>query len=119
MATQTIGLVVSVMGLLPQVAGGFLNLTKSPTAEKNIAHIGYSPNLLTPFGLWVILIAALTIIPSTSFLGVILETAWMGGAIAAHVRVRDSYVLQLIIPVLVWIGFGLRHQTEMHHLLGF
>jgi len=67
----------------------------------------------------VILIGTLTLIPSTAFLGVILETAWMGGAIAAHVRVRDNYVLQLIIPILVWIGFGLRYQAEMHRLFGF
>jgi len=50
---------------------------------------------------------------------VILETAWMGGAIAAHVRVKDKYAVQLIIPLLVWLGFGLRHQPDLHRLFGF
>jgi hypothetical protein len=118
-ATETIGWVVSAVGVFPQIAGGFLNLTKNATAKKNINHIGYPESILTGFGVWVILIAVLTLVPATSFLGVILETAWMGGAIAAHVRVKDNYVLQLIIPIIVWVGFGLRHQPEMHRLFGF
>jgi hypothetical protein len=42
----------------------------------------------------------------------------MGGAIAAHVRVRDNYVIQVILPILIWVGFGLRHQSEIRALLG-
>jgi hypothetical protein len=117
--TETIGLVVSVIAVLPFFMGGIMNLTKNPTAIKNIEHIGYPPGFLNAFGISVILIGALTLVPSTSFLGVILATGWMGGAIAAHVRVRDNFILQTIIPILIWIGFGLRHQAELHRLFGF
>ncbi|MGA8102344.1 MAG: hypothetical protein WB869_09330 [Candidatus Acidiferrales bacterium] len=37
--------------------------------------------------------AVRTLVPATSFLAVILATGWMGGAIAAHVHVRDNYLL--------------------------
>jgi hypothetical protein len=118
-----IGFVISGIGVLPFCGGGFLNITKSPVARKNIAHVGYPPEFLTHFGISVIAIGILTLLPWTSFPGVILATAWMGGAIAAHVRVRDPWSFQLVsivmIPVLIWIGFGLRHQAEMHKLLGF
>jgi hypothetical protein len=81
-------------------------------------HVGYPPGVLTPFGIIKIIIAALTLIPATSFVGVILATGWMGGAIAAHVRVRDQYVVQAVIPIVIWVGFGLRHQNEMRALPG-
>jgi hypothetical protein len=43
----------------------------------------------------------------------------MGGVIAAHIRIKEKYVIQMIFPIFIWIGFGLRHQAEMHALLGF
>ena len=102
--------------------GGFRNITRNPIAKKNIEHIGYAPYLVTRFGISVITLGILTLIPRTAFLGVILTTAWMGGAVAAHVRVKDKWSVSagiLMIPLLVWIGFGLRHQAQMRSLFGF
>ena len=115
----TIGLVISVIAVFPFLFGAFLNLTKNAQAVKNIEHIGFSPKFLAPFGISSLLLAVLTLVPATSFLGVVLATGWMGGAIAAHLRVRDNYVLQTVIPILIWVGFGLRHPVELHHLFGF
>jgi uncharacterized membrane protein len=122
MKIETIGLIVSVVGVLPFFGGGFLNITKNAIARKNIEHIGYAPHLVTHLGISVITLGILTLVPRTAFLGVILTTAWMGGAVAAHVRVKDKWTVSagiLIIPILVWIGFGLRHQSEMRSLFGF
>jgi hypothetical protein len=33
--------------------------------------------------------------------------------IAAHLRVHDEFVIQTIVPIMIWIGFGLRHVDEM------
>jgi len=38
---------------------------------------------------------------------------WSGGAIAAHLRVHDKFVIQMIVPIVIWIGFGLRHVDQM------
>jgi uncharacterized membrane protein len=122
MKIETIGWIISVVGVLPFFGGGSLNLRRDPVARKNIEHIGYPPYLVTHFGISVIALGILTLIPQTAFLGVILTTTWMGGAVAAHVRVKDKWTVSagiLIIPVLVWIGFGLRHQAEMRNLFGF
>jgi hypothetical protein len=40
----------------------------------------------------------------------------MGGAIAAHLRVHDGFVIQTIVPIMIWIGFGLLHVDEMRQL---
>jgi hypothetical protein len=42
-----------------------------------------------------------------------------GGAMAAHVRVRDKFFIQAAVPITIWVGFGIRHQSAMHSLLGF
>jgi DoxX-like family len=46
--------------------------------------------------------------PATAILGAILFTGYMGGAILAHLRVGDPLVLQIVIPVLLWLGVWLR-----------
>ena len=113
-----VGWFLSLLGVLPLIVGGFLNIFRVLVMVNNMEHVGYSPTILPSFGAIKILIATLSLIPSTSFVGVILATGWMGGAISAHVRVKDQYLVQVIIPVLIWIGFGLRHQSAMHSLLG-
>ena len=115
----TIGLVLSTLAVVPFFLGGLLDVLKAPAVIKNTEHIGFPLEVLAPFGVIKILIGILSLVPSTSFVGVVLATGWMGGAIAAHIRVRDKYFIQVIIPIVIWIGFGLRHQSAMRSLLGF
>ena len=49
-------------------------------------------------------------IPSTSILGAILLTGYLGGAICTHWRVGDPFVVQAILGVLVWVGLYLREE---------
>jgi hypothetical protein len=114
-----IGWVFSILGALILIMGGVMNIVKAPVMVKNMEHIGFSADVLPAFGVIKVLIATLSLIPLTSFLGVILATGWMGGAVSAHVRVRDRYIVQVTIPILIWVGFGLRHPSAMHSLLGF
>ena len=119
MKVETVGYAISVIAVVPFFIGGFLNLSKNPTALKNLREVAYPESMLSAFGVSVMSIGVFTLIPATSFLGVILATGWMGGAIAAHVRIRDRFVIQAILPILIWLGFGLRHREEMHRLFGF
>ena len=48
-------------------------------------------------------------IPRTAVLGAVLLTGYLGGAIAAHVRVGDSFLSPLIAGGIVWLGIYLRH----------
>jgi hypothetical protein len=41
-------------------------------------------------------------------LGAILLTAYLGGAVATHVRVGDPFFVPIILGVLVWGGLYLR-----------
>ena len=53
--------------------------------------------------------ALLFLIPRTHSLGLLLLTAYMGGAIVTHMQHGESYVSQSIILVLIWVAGFLRH----------
>jgi DoxX-like family len=89
-------------------------LVHHPIVMKNMTSLGWSEVSMPPLGLTKMAIALLTLIPATSFLGVILATGWMGGAIASHLRAGDKNIaFQTALPILIWVGFGLRHQAAM------
>lgn len=54
----------------------------------------------------------LYVIPSTSVLGAILLTGYLGGAVASHVRVSNPLLTHTLFPiyvaVFVWLGLYLR-----------
>jgi len=52
--------------------------------------------------------AVLLIVPWTSSLGVLLASAFWGGAICTHMGLKDSYVMQSVLLVLTWVGAYLR-----------
>lgn len=111
-----IGYGISVLSAFPLLASGVMFTLRHPTAVENMTHLNFEVGQMRALGLAKIAIAILTLIPATSFVGVVLATGWMGGAIAAHLRVHDKFVIQMIIPIVIWIGFGLRHVDEMRQL---
>ena len=69
-------------------------------------------------GIIEVVVVALVLVPRTAFIGAILFTGWAGGAIMTHFRVGDPVILQALLPILVWIGLGLRRQEDFAPLLG-
>ena len=116
--SELVGLAFSVLGAFPLFVSGSLFLLHHPTVVENMTHLGFEVAQMRGLGLAKIVIAILTLVPATSFLGVILATGWMGGAIAGHLRVRDPFIIQTIVPIVVWIGFGLRHEAQVRQLVG-
>jgi hypothetical protein len=79
-------------------------------AGQSIGFPGASMN--RSLGLLLLACTALYIIPGTSVLGAILITAFLGGAVATHVRLGNplfSHVLfGVYVGLLMWAGLGLR-----------
>ena len=79
------------------------------------------PQIAEAFGKWglgdrVLLIgvgelvsALLFFVPRTNSLGVLLLSAYMGGAIVTHMQHSEPFYAQSILLVLVWIAGYLRH----------
>ena len=52
--------------------------------------------------------AVLLLIPRTSSLGLLLSSAFWGGAICLHMSKGEPFVLQSVLLLLTWVGAYLR-----------
>ncbi len=76
---------------------------------KELDRQGWSAEAAKRVGIVEVGIAVLFLIPQTSFLGAILITAYLGGAVATHVRINDStFFVPIIVAIVAWIAVGLR-----------
>jgi hypothetical protein len=81
-----------------------------------------SPEALVRYGLGeqvrligagALLTALLLLIPRTSSLGILLSSAFWGGAICIHMAHGEPYVLQAVLLVLSWAGAYLRDPATL------
>jgi hypothetical protein len=102
--------------------GGLLIFTGS---QKLVA--SSPPETLVKFGLGehtqligvgAILTALLLLIPRTSSLGLLLTSAFWGGAICIHMAHRDPYLVQAVLLVLSWAGAYLRDPATLSSFSG-
>lgn len=80
----------------PEMVEGFVN------------HFGYPEGSLLPIGLAEVACTVLYLVPQTAVLGAALLTAYLGGAVATHVRVGEPFVIPIVVGVFVWGGLVLR-----------
>lgn len=90
------------------VMTGTMGLMGGPEVEKGMEHSGYPLAVAKPLAIVEIVSAVIYLIPQTAVLGAILLTGYMGGAIATHVRLEESFIIQSLIGVVVWLGIYLR-----------
>jgi DoxX-like family len=72
--------------------------------------LGYSESLIIPIGILLIVCTIIYLIPTTSVLGAILLTGYLGGAVATHVRAAEGVfpiVFPIIFGALLWLGLYL------------
>jgi hypothetical protein len=89
----------------PSALGKFVDW---PDKEAMFAKMGWTIANMKPIGVLEVICAVLFLIPRTSFLGAILLTGYLGGAIATHVRIGDSFAFVVILGILMWVGLALR-----------
>jgi uncharacterized membrane protein YphA (DoxX/SURF4 family) len=76
--------------------------------EEMMAKMGWDLEVIKTIGIIEIVATVLFLIPRTAFIGAILLSAYLGGAVATHVRINDPAFFPVIIGVIVWIALGLR-----------
>ena len=75
--------------------------------------LGYPESVIVGLGIVLLTCTVLYIIPTTSVLGAILLTGYLGGAVATHVRVGEGLfpvLFPVIVGVLIWLGLYLRDE---------
>ena len=122
MPTKTqriIGWILTVLvGLFLIGASGVPKFFDFPGKADMMAKLQIPLNLLTTLGVIEVSVAVLYLIPRTAFLGAILTTAHLGGAVWTHLRVGDTWFFPIIIGVLMWLGLALRHPVIFRLVLG-
>ena len=83
-------------------------LTVEPVVEAT-TRLGYPEGSVFGIGVTLLICTIIYTVPRTAFLGAILLTGYLGGAVATQVRVEDPWFLfPAIIGVLAWGGLFLR-----------
>jgi len=105
---QWIGRGISILPCLLFVFSAVIKLKGGPDLSEGFAHLGIPDSLALPLAAVELSCVAVYLIPVTSILGAILLTGFLGGAICAHLRVGDPFLVHIALGVLIWLGLWLR-----------
>ena len=83
--------------------GAYGQLTESDRSVGMFEAIGYPASAVLLIGVLQGVAVVLYVVPWTAFLGALLLTAYLGGAVAAHIRMEDA-VAHTLTPVLFAVG---------------
>ena len=107
-AQQITGWVLTVLLSALFLASASAKLLRASQAEEMMAKLGLGDQVIL-IGVGEAVSALLFLIPRTHSLGLLLLTAYMGGAIVTHMQHGEPYVSQSVILVVIWITGFLRH----------
>jgi hypothetical protein len=89
-----------------------VKLVGAKEAIDGTVQLGFNPNMVLPLGLIQLVCLILYVVPRTAPLGATLLTAYLGGAVAIHVRLGNPMFTHILSPVYVaifiWGGLYLR-----------
>lgn len=114
--TRTIiGWILSGLVILFLLFDAFGKLTQPEMVVKGTLELGYPETVILELGILLLISTLLYGFPKTSFIGAILLTGYLGGAVATHVRVENPLFSHTLFPVymgiFLWAGLFLRYSN--------
>lgn len=104
--------------IISGLAGLFLlmdavgKLIKPEPVVTGTLQLGYSEGVILPLGVILLTSTLLYLLPRSGILGAVLLTAYLGGAVATHLRISNPLFTHTLFPVylgiLIWLGLWLR-----------
>lgn len=91
--------------------GAANNVLQTEMAVEGAVEFGYPKEAVLYLGIILLLATILYAIPKTMFIGGLLLTAWLGGAVATHVIHNDplsKILFPVIFGIIVWLSIWLR-----------
>ena len=105
------GRIVGGLPALFMLLDGVMKIIKPAFVVDATAKLGYAESTIVPIGVVLVICTILYLIPTTSVLGAILCTGYLGGAVSTHVRAYDGafpIIFAVSFGVLLWLGLYLR-----------
>lgn len=113
-ATATVswpGRILSALVVAFIVFDGIIHIAKPAPVVEAFAQLGYPLRLSVGLGVLELVFTLLYAIPRTAFVGALLLTAYLGGAIATQLRIDAGWfptIFPVIVAALLWTGLALR-----------
>ncbi len=89
-----------------------MKLMQLDVVKTTMVELGWPADMALPLGIIMMVCTVLYVVPQTAVLGAVLLTAYLGGAVATHVRIGSplfSHVLfGVYIGVMMWGGLWMR-----------
>ena len=104
-------ILTGLVGLFMVGGSGVPKFFDFPGKNEMMDKLGIPLALLPTIAVIEIAVTIIYLVPRTSFLGAILLTGYLGGAVFTHVRVGDPWYFPVIVGVLAWLGLALRQPT--------
>jgi hypothetical protein len=106
------GHALSVLATLFLLLDGLMKLARAQVSLEAMEQLGYPASSVPLIGALLLAGVVLYVVPATSVVGALWLTAYLGGAVAAHVRVGHPWLSHALFPVYVaafaWGGLLLR-----------
>ena len=115
------GLVLSFFPVLILLSSAWVRGTQHTNAVAEIvSSYGYPESAIARIVIAECVLVVLYLVPQTSILGAILMTGYLGGAMAAHLRIGDTAraMIPLVAAILAWGGLYLR-DSRVRELIPF
>jgi DoxX-like family len=106
------GRILSILTILFLLFDGVMKLVRPLPVTQAMTQLGFPPHLSIPIGIILLLCTALYAIPSTSVLGAVLLTGYLGGAVVSQLRIGaplfGSTLFPIYFAVLMWAAIYLQ-----------
>src|SRR5262249_31208843 len=104
-----LGRVLSALPVLGMIASGAIKLSRNASVVEAFGtKFGYPTRMLVPIGVLEIACALVYAIPRTAGFGAVLVPAYLGAAVAPHVRISDNFIPPVVFGIFVWVGLVVR-----------
>ena len=117
-----VGYALSGVAVLFLLFDAVIHVLRIPAVVESAGQLGFPVSTMPVIGVLELVALALHVVPRTSVLGAILLTAFLGGAMAAQVRVEAPLFSTVLFPVyvavVVWAGLWLR-DPALRAVVGF
>ncbi len=104
---KIIGWVITFLATIMPAWGVIGKFTNVPMQE-HMTSLGYG-DWLSIIAIGELIAVVLFVLPKTGKIGILLMSALMGGAIAAHMGHGESFVMQSIVLILAWVATFIRY----------
>lgn len=106
------------MGGLMLIGSAGAKFAHVPQVVSQLGAMGFDGGRLTFIAVIEMVSAVLFLLPFTRSLGLLLVSAFLGGAIATHLQHGQPIVQPAFVLLLIWLGAWLRHPQILWSITG-